>query len=650
MNVRVFFCFACVCLACVLSVGADPVTELDYQGKVLISDLPFTGPGYFKVAIADELSTTNYWSNDGSVSLEPASSITGSVYNGVFSFTLGDATMNPIDKDIFNNGNDLYLRVWFSTDDVTFNEMLPSQKLVSSPYAINADLLDGFDAADLVSAATNSVTLGGDVRGPAHNNRIIDLQGIHVGAQAPASGEVLTFNGAAWTNAATVFVEQDPIYTNDLANGVLATGSPVYVESDPVWTADYAAGLDLSTMTNAPAAWTVDTGATNLSVSGVVTGMYDETSRTMILGSDMSDYSTGTPVYVESDPVWTNNQAVGFTMGGDIDMAYNAIHNGRYFGDGHGLTNLPVELDCIVWVATNGKLNARGTVDDPLPDPQSGYDLAALKYTNGPSTVVICSGNYGGLNMNKGSVHVLGFGRPQLGLLQVAGGAKNISGKQRVENIVVLGLAIVAADLGSDVKFHNSRFAGALHIFGPRVEVQDCYAEAMDGNGLVVGDGINNIQSIAIYNSSIFNNSATMAALQVNLGVTPFELTYCEVANIGGYAAIEDAEPGPIMPVHLYTHNYIKGPEAGMGLSAVVDPLAGGTGPTICFVQNTVQGDVGTSGHAQFYANNIVYGTINNMGGPGPGWTQAGMGTGADAANNTEHQGTFPMLPNSWFD
>jgi hypothetical protein len=595
---------------------ANPVAELDYQGKILISDLPFTGPGYFKFAISDALSSTNYWSNDGSFSLEPASPVTGSVYNGVFSMNLGDSTMNAINPNIFHNGNDLYLRVWFSDSGSSFTEMLPSQKLISSPYAINADKLDGLDASQIISAATNAFT-----------------------------------------------------------------------EVDPVWSADYAAGLNLSSMTNPPAEWTLDTGATNLSPSGVVTGSYDEATRTMIVGSDMTGYATGTPlytetdpiytndlangtvatgapVYVETDPVWTNDKAGGFTMGGDIDMAWNIIRNGIFIGDGNKLTNLSVDIDNVIWVATNGSTTGTGTIEHPRRDPQSGYDLAAAKFTNTPAAVAICAGSYGGLVMNAGNVHVLGFSRPQLSGLTVMSPSKNILGKQRVENLIFNGVATVAADGGSDVKFHNCRFEEALVINGPRVEVQDCYATGNDGPAVTVGTGMIRIQEIALYNSSIFLLNPSFPALLVNDQVSFFETIGCEISNYGGGGAVEDMQAVIPMgePPHLYSHCVINGPETGTALPpgmspAVYDSNYGGSGPTICFVQNAVWGDVGAFSNAQFYANNIVYGIINKVGGSTVGWTQAGLGNPIDASGNTEHFLIYPNagsgttgFPASWQD
>ena len=97
----------------------------------------------------------------------------------------------------------------------------------------------------------------------------------------------------------------------------------------------------------------------------------------------------------------------------------------------------------------------------------------------------------------------------------------------------------------------------------------------------------------------------------------------------------------------ILAHNYTRGAPASV---VVQDPAAGGAGgPTIAFAHNTVLGNVGLNGHLQFYANNLVYGLINNVGGV-PGWLQAGVGTGMDASGNTEHEVVAPALPAAWVD
>jgi len=620
MSVRGILCFGLVCLAVALSAVASPMPELDYQGKILISDLPFTGPGYFKLALSDTTSSTNFWSNDGSVSLEPASSITGSVYNGVFSFVLGDSTMNAIPTSLFYNGYVLHLRVWFSTDDITFNEMLPSQKLVSSPYAINSDLLDGYEASELISIATNNITLSGDVTGPSDYNTVDALQGNPLNVDSPASGQVLSFDGSVWTNAAVSYTETDPIWTaasnlyylQTEADALFATNTPLYVEVDPIWAAE------------------------------------------------KSDYATGTPVYVESDPIFTavSNSIVyqGDVQLNDfspINTCTAAAPNSKLLLLGAG--NLTVtdfaptsilftaklkSLDNVVWVATNGTPFGPGDIDTPFNDLNMGYATAALK--GSPATLVIASGVYTNtLTMMAGNVHILGFGRPEIDSLMVMSPSIGISGKQRVENIIVKGTTMVGADGGSDVKFHNSRFTGGMSLYGPRVEIQDCFIAIGDGPALTIGTGATPLNGFSIYNTSIESETPVAGALEVADNIGNFEMIGCEVVNRIG-PAVWDHQSTPITPLHLYTHNYIKGvdPVGPGGIAFESDVVAPSI--TIALHENTIYGNVGSTLGApmQIYANNSVYGTIS--------WMQAING-GADMFNNTYISNNV-TLPDSWND
>jgi len=134
----------------IMGVQADPPTQFDYQGKILVNDIPLTGEGYFKYAIGNEAGTTNFWSHDGTATGEPATWLTNDCHNGVFSDVLGAPPMDAIDETVLALDTSLYLRVWFSSDEVTFDEMLPAQPLLSAPYAVNADTLDGYHAIDLL--------------------------------------------------------------------------------------------------------------------------------------------------------------------------------------------------------------------------------------------------------------------------------------------------------------------------------------------------------------------------------------------------------------------------------------------------------------------------------------------------------------------
>lgn len=186
-----------------------PPPEIDYQGKILISDVPLTGPGYFKYAITDEAGTTNFWAHDGTTVGEPTTFITNDCYNGVFNVILCGAPMQDIDPEICALDTALVLLVWFSADAVTFNEMQPAQDLLSSPYALNSRMVDGYHAADLVAAATNAFK---------ETDRVFSSSA----AAGVTTGDISNWNTAyEW---------------GDHASAGYATGTPVYAETDSVWT------------------------------------------------------------------------------------------------------------------------------------------------------------------------------------------------------------------------------------------------------------------------------------------------------------------------------------------------------------------------------------------------------------------------------
>lgn len=1042
---------------------SNPPTELDYQGKVLVSDVPFTGNGYFKFAVGNVGGTTNYWSNDGTTVGQPTGCITNSVFNGVFSTVLGATPMSAINPDIFSNGNDLYLRVWFGTTNSTFNEMLPAQKIESSAYAINADQVDGMDANEIVAAATNGVSLSGDITGsPASGTTVNSLQGDALNLGAATAGQILTWNGSAWTNASGGMTGASAsnsfvIKTGDTMTGILGinvgpfgalvitntggdvqvggygnarnngttvgafargtnfgaavgyqangdnsgvavggsangersgaavgtsalagtNGAAVGVSADGRYYGaavgfaadgqnagmaagynargstygaavgqnargeDYGAALGSSAQgqTNGAAVgsgavgdqygsavgasangnsygvavgygalgrnsgvavgrqstgyndgvgvgrtangadsgvavgyssmgtnygtavgWdsTGDDGGVavgvqsigsgygvavgeqaigvaagaavgsraNGSISGSALGnrangsahgaavgnfanahsygvaIGDQAAGTnsgVAVGRDANGHNEGVAVgrfaqgvngavavgyaangqnngaavgqqanadaagasvgafsdantdgaavgynakaytqgaavgrdangadrgasmgYQSSGPY--EGVALGYTTygefrgigigyaadGANTNIAIGAGANSRNgnnsiaigqgvqniiaesarirgtlymdggtavvasatFGSGNWRTLVPLPpLNNVVWVGTNGTPAGPGTVDRPFDAPQTAYNFAATTYTDAPAAVVIAAGRYPGLIMTAGNIHILGESRPQLSSLLVNSASAFIKGKQRVENIVVEGVAAVTADLGSDVKFHNCRFDAGLVIHGSRVEVQDCYASGKDGTAVTVGNSASMISEIAIYNSSMFNKDGARAVLLVNPLVRYFEVIGCEIVNyppiMGGipWAAIADLESQDLTPPqvpHLYSHNVIHGAEhgtwMGVGRPAVWDPNVT-NGPTITFVQNAVWGDVGMNSNRQFFANNTVYGDINNRGGlMFWGWSQLGVGSGLDPAGNIEHQVSYPGagggrgFPGAWQD
>jgi hypothetical protein len=390
-------------------------------------------------------------------------------------------------------------------------------------------------------------------------------------------------------------------------------------------------------------------GAANAAESGVAVGYNANGSMTNVAighgantggGSERIAIGHNTLNYVDNTAVIRGSLY--------LDGSTTIMHRAA-FGIGNWERVFPLpDLMNVVWVATNGSSSALGTIDDPFDTPQNGYSAAAGKYTNAASTVVIAGGVYPNyLLMTQGCVHVLGFGRPELDILQVDAPKQSwLAGKQRVENVVIRDNVLVMWD--GNVKFHNTRMEGGLTIWGNDVEVQDCYIEG--GYDAVVEVGVDEFpsQRISIYNSSMEQDNGALPVVQVNSNVWHFEMLHNEIVHTVTNAtapAIEDLETNPIQPVHLYAHNVIKGPDpnAGSGIPAIRTGSSTPSGPSVAVNNNVVWGHLGSVGTlaTQYYANNSVYGLLN--------WGQSGAGA-SDPLGNVQMTGTLPQLPDAWDD
>lgn len=155
--------------------GGSP-SVVSYQGQVIVSGVPYTGNGNFKFAVVDAAGTTSYWSNDGTSSVGdmPTAAVQLAVNNGLFSVLLGDTLLSGMTQallaDVFNQ-QDTYLRVWFSSDNITYDQLTPDTRIAAVPYALqaqqsaDADTVDGLHASELGTHYQNVVFVakgGGD--------------------------------------------------------------------------------------------------------------------------------------------------------------------------------------------------------------------------------------------------------------------------------------------------------------------------------------------------------------------------------------------------------------------------------------------------------------------------------------------------------
>lgn len=118
--------------------AADVPAILSYQGTITNEGAGVSGTMPFKFALVNAAGTTTYWTNDGTPSGEPVSSVFLTVTRGLFQARLGDTGMVALTPSVFSSG-DVYLRVWVSTNGGTsFVVLTPDTKLVTVPYAFKA--------------------------------------------------------------------------------------------------------------------------------------------------------------------------------------------------------------------------------------------------------------------------------------------------------------------------------------------------------------------------------------------------------------------------------------------------------------------------------------------------------------------------------
>lgn len=84
----------------------------------------------------DKDGTTTYWSNDGSSSGggEPETGVSLSVKQGLFNVLLGDTSLEnmtePLEAEGFE-GTECYLRVWFSMDGESYQQLSPDRRVAA---------------------------------------------------------------------------------------------------------------------------------------------------------------------------------------------------------------------------------------------------------------------------------------------------------------------------------------------------------------------------------------------------------------------------------------------------------------------------------------------------------------------------------------
>lgn len=167
--------------------AAEPPGILNHQGRVAVSGVNLTGPGYFKFALVNASGATTYWSNDGTslAGSEPAAAVETPVASGHYSIPLGDTAYHAnmkgaIPKTVFSENSDVRLAIWFSQNNTSFQRLTPNRRIASAAYALSAG--SGVAASGSI---TSEQVADGSLSGS-------DLANGAVGAAQLADGSVTT--------------------------------------------------------------------------------------------------------------------------------------------------------------------------------------------------------------------------------------------------------------------------------------------------------------------------------------------------------------------------------------------------------------------------------------------------------------------------
>ena len=169
-----------------LQVGAP--TVVSYQGKVTVNGAPHDGNGYFKFAVVNAAGDASYWSNDNSSTTgeEPDTGILLLVKKGLFNVLLGDTSLagmtQPLSAAVFS-GTERYLRVWFSSDGLTYQQLDPDQRFAAVPYALQAQQAMDADTVDGQHASEFGLPAGAMVLGNTDNESALTAAGFSYSGQ-----------------------------------------------------------------------------------------------------------------------------------------------------------------------------------------------------------------------------------------------------------------------------------------------------------------------------------------------------------------------------------------------------------------------------------------------------------------------------------
>jgi hypothetical protein len=136
---------------------------LNYAGQVSVDGQRFDGEAKLKFALVNPAGTVTYWSQDGTSEngSEPTGHVSAQVRGGLYSILIGNTAisgMRELNASVFQEHDDVHLRVWFSDGINGFERIAPDRPFAAVPYALSAG------SADIAPGSISLNMLGTDVQ------------------------------------------------------------------------------------------------------------------------------------------------------------------------------------------------------------------------------------------------------------------------------------------------------------------------------------------------------------------------------------------------------------------------------------------------------------------------------------------------------
>lgn len=198
---------AALLLTTLVTTAQNPAV-LNFQGRVAVDGVPFTGTGQFKFSLVDPAGTT-FWSS--APDAHPADGVPDAVLSlevskGLYSVPLGDH-MPALAPELFTAHPELALRVWFDDGVHGSQQLVPDQRLTAVPFALqSASATTAQNFHGTITAAQIQGTLN-DTQLPATTVRL-DSSPVFTGTVTASA-----FHGAGavpWVRVDAADVESQP--------------------------------------------------------------------------------------------------------------------------------------------------------------------------------------------------------------------------------------------------------------------------------------------------------------------------------------------------------------------------------------------------------------------------------------------------------